>query len=265
MKNKVYPNILQSLGIIGIFFMFSVLFFPFNPSFHIFRLDAELLMLIYYLLSMGTTFILVYFIKKKLSGNIKINFSVDNRGCYFMLMAATVLLLFITGTIANLIPMSNNISKALAGIVRQTGIFTFIYFVILAPVFEELLFRGIMLDGMLNRYSPIKAIIWSSIFFGVAHLNPWQFITAFSIGCFSGWVYYRSKSVLPCIVIHIAANATGFVIRLLSNPDQLSGMKSFSSGDTAQWWILIALALGLFVILIYLLNEFLPSPKNSPA
>lgn len=44
--------------------------------------------------------------------------------------------------------------------------------VLLAPVLEEMLFRGIMLDGLLKRYSPTKAIVWSAVLFGIVHLNP---------------------------------------------------------------------------------------------
>lgn len=45
--------------------------------------------------------------------------------------------------------------------------------VIAAPVLEELIFRGMMLEGLLKKYSPVTSIIISSILFGVAHLNPW--------------------------------------------------------------------------------------------
>ena len=265
MKNKAYPNIIQSLGIIGLFFIFSILFSPFTPSAHIFRLNVELLMLINYSLIAGSTLVSVYFIKRKISGAFKINFFTYDRGYYFMLILASILLLFVSGSIANLIPMPNSFKQVISRLAGQTSIYTFVYFVILAPVFEELIFRGIMLEGMLKRYSPIKSILLSSFFFGIVHLNPWQFITTFLIGCFSGWIYYRAKSILPCIVIHLAANLTGFVIRLLSNTKYFNSMISSSSNDSFFWWIITALALCLFGILVYWLNASLPSPKNSSA
>ena len=52
------------------------------------------------------------------------------------------------------------------------GLLMFIALVIAAPILEELIFRGIMLDGLLRIYSPTKAVIVSSLLFGLIHLNP---------------------------------------------------------------------------------------------
>ena len=75
---------------------------------------------------------------------------------------------------------------------------------------EELIFRGIILDGLLRRYSPMKSIIISSVLFGIVHLNPWQFISAFIIGLFSGWVYYRTRKLTLSIIIHFINNLIAF-------------------------------------------------------
>lgn len=85
--------------------------------------------------------------------------------------------------------------------------------VIAAPILEELIFRGIILDGLLKKYSPLKSILVSSFLFGMVHLNPWQFIAGLLIGIFCGWVYYRTRSLLACIIIHFAANLSGFSVR----------------------------------------------------
>ncbi|MFA9290581.1 MAG: lysostaphin resistance A-like protein, partial [Solirubrobacteraceae bacterium] len=54
---------------------------------------------------------------------------------------------------------------------------------VFAPIFEEILFRGIILKGLLNnRKKPIFAIIFTSLLFGLVHGNPWQFIGAFTLG-----------------------------------------------------------------------------------
>jgi membrane protease YdiL (CAAX protease family) len=94
---------------------------------------------------------------------------------------------------------------------NQKGIFSAITIIIAAPILEELVFRGIILDGLLKKYSPIKSILVSSILFGVVHFNPWQFIAAFIIGCFSGWVYYKTRKLTPSIIIHFANNLVAFI------------------------------------------------------
>jgi membrane protease YdiL (CAAX protease family) len=85
--------------------------------------------------------------------------------------------------------------------------------VIAAPILEELIFRGIILDGLFKKYSPIKSILISSMLFGLVHLNPWQFVAGLIIGIFSGWVYYRTRSLSFSIIIHAAANLSGFAFR----------------------------------------------------
>jgi membrane protease YdiL (CAAX protease family) len=89
-------------------------------------------------------------------------------------------------------------------------IYSFVTIVMIAPIFEELIFRGIILDGFLKVYSPKKSIIWSSVLFALIHLNPWQAIGAFLIGLFIGWVYYRTQSIIPCILIHFTNNLIAF-------------------------------------------------------
>ena len=94
---------------------------------------------------------------------------------------------------------------------NQNGVFSFIAIVIAAPVIEELIFRGIILNGLLRRYSPVRSIILSSILFGIVHLNPWQFVSALIIGIFSGWVYYRTRKLSLSILIHLVNNLVAFV------------------------------------------------------
>jgi uncharacterized protein len=77
---------------------------------------------------------------------------------------------------------------------------------VVAPLSEEILFRGIILKGLLSRYSPTKAILISAILFSLFHLNPYQFFAAFVMGLFWGYLYFRMKSILPCILAHSISN-----------------------------------------------------------
>lgn len=56
--------------------------------------------------------------------------------------------------------------------------------ILVAPIFEEIFFRGIILEGFLNRYKPLAAIIASALIFGIFHLNIPQFINASFLGGF---------------------------------------------------------------------------------
>ena len=96
-------------------------------------------------------------------------------------------------------------------VASDKGLLMFLALVIAAPVLEELIFRGIILDGLLKIYSPARAIVISSLLFGLIHLNPWQFIGGAVAGGFIGWVYFHTRSVLAAILIHAVFNLTAFV------------------------------------------------------
>ena len=87
----------------------------------------------------------------------------------------------------------------------------FITICILAPIFEEILFRGLILKGMLNqKINPALAIIVSGFIFGAAHLNPWQFVGAGLLGSIFGYIYYRTKSLALPILLHALNNTLSF-------------------------------------------------------
>lgn len=78
---------------------------------------------------------------------------------------------------------------------------------IIAPIAEEYLFRGVVMRKMLRwNISPWYAIIGSSIMFGLIHLNPAQIPGAIILGIVMAWMCYRTRSLIPGIIIHITNN-----------------------------------------------------------
>lgn len=93
-----------------------------------------------------------------------------------------------------------------------------------APVVEEMLFRGAIEGELLRRWhNPSKAIFLSALLFGLVHLNPAQMPYAFCLGLLLGWLYYRTKSIVPGIVLHLVNNGTS-VILMLALPDPSAGL-----------------------------------------
>jgi membrane protease YdiL (CAAX protease family) len=75
------------------------------------------------------------------------------------------------------------------------------------PAFiEEIFYRGILLTRLWRRYPKHKALVVSSLLFGLAHLNPWQALTAFIAGLFLGWIYTKYKTIWLCIFFHAYHN-----------------------------------------------------------
>jgi len=97
--------------------------------------------------------------------------------------------------------------------------------VILAPILEEILFRGIIMKGMIhNQVKPATAIIISAFIFGAVHFNPWQFAGAFLLGLVLGLVYYKTKSLLMSIMLHAFNNLLSVLMMMYSDSETFSGL-----------------------------------------
>ena len=92
------------------------------------------------------------------------------------------------------------------------GILGILAGVILAPITEEIIFRGVVLRSMLKmRWHPWVAIPLSALIFSFIHGTTYQTIDILPFGIIVGWLYWRTKSLLPGIVIHIVNNFIAFV------------------------------------------------------
>ena len=78
------------------------------------------------------------------------------------------------------------------------------------PLLEELLFRGVILGGLLRSQRPWVAIGQSALLFGLIHFNPAQSVSAALLGLLLGWLYYRTRSLGLCIALHALNNGIGF-------------------------------------------------------
>lgn len=86
---------------------------------------------------------------------------------------------------------------------------------LIGPFLEEAVFRGAILRRLLEKnWKPWLAILVSAVFFAVAHGNFTQGLTAIMMGCFLGWVYYRTRSIWPCVFIHALNNTTACLISM---------------------------------------------------
>ena len=78
---------------------------------------------------------------------------------------------------------------------------------IIAPLCEEFLFRGLILENLYRNYNAWFSNIFQAILFGIAHMNPFQFLYAIPIGFLLGWFYIKTKNLWIPISIHIFTNS----------------------------------------------------------
>ena len=86
---------------------------------------------------------------------------------------------------------------------------------ILAPLAEEIVFRGAILRTLLDMMSKKNhwvAIMISAAIFGAVHGNSAQFVNALLMGLILGWMYYRTKSLVPGILLHWVNNTLAYVL-----------------------------------------------------
>ena len=86
---------------------------------------------------------------------------------------------------------------------------------ILAPLAEEVVFRGAILRtllGIMSKKNHWVAIMISAAIFGIVHANLAQFINALLMGLLLGWMYYRTGSLVPGILLHWVNNTMAYVL-----------------------------------------------------
>ena len=238
---SAYPSIVQSWGIFAITLLCVLLWLPlfFVLQKH---LSMDWVFLIYYGLSMGSAWATVHLMRRKRTGNRRYHFAPGHPLAIFLIILTTFfLLLGFTIPLTEVLPMSDRINEAMMSIESANLWLNLLTFVLLAPVFEELIFRGIMLDGLLRKTSPLKAILLSSFLFALVHLNPWQFISAMVIGLFAGWVYYRTRNLLYPMLIHVTNNALPTLSGHYLSEQGMNEALEASNGSI--WLVLLWLAL----------------------
>ena len=91
----------------------------------------------------------------------------------------------------------------------------FLSVAIVTPIVEELMFRGYILDAINRKHSDWTAIIWSSILFGLIHIDPFVVGQAFMGGIIYGWIRVRTGSLLPSIAGHMMWNMLALMLSYL--------------------------------------------------
>ena len=151
-------------------------------------------------------------------------------------------------------------AQQMMGIMNTPGGYAVIC--LLAPIGEELVFRGAVLHKLLE-WKPERRwlmITFSAVLFAVAHMNPAQIIHPLLIGLLLGWMYERTGSIIPGVAYHWANNTAAFLLaRLYQDPDitvtQIMGSQS-------RALMAVGFSLLIFIPAIYQLNVWMKKPEK---
>lgn len=97
-----------------------------------------------------------------------------------------------------------------AGVGR--GFWACVTAVVLAPVFEEILCRGLVLETVRRRWGDAVAVLISALFFGLVHVEPSTALAGFVVGGIFGTIYIRTHSLFSTIILHSINNAFAFAL-----------------------------------------------------
>jgi membrane protease YdiL (CAAX protease family) len=119
---------------------------------------------------------------------------------------------------------------------------------VIAPVIEELIFRGLILHGLRKNYTTTTAVVVSAILFSLFHLNPWQMPATFVLGLLLGWLMMRTNSIFLAILGHSLNNL--IVLLTITYWEQISTHALYLMGKEEKL-MLSGLVIGLSLILMY--------------
>lgn len=185
-----------------------------------------------------------------------------------LVMLSTLALAFDMDMVNALMPpMPEWLENMLKGMTQGKFWVNFLCVSVFAPFFEEWLCRGMILRGLLN-YSrsegrrgirPAAAIAISALFFAAIHLNPWQAVPAFALGCLFGYVYYRTGSLNLTMLMHFTNNTFALII---SNIDSIKDAENFM--EVMPGWAYNSIAAVCLVFLVFAVREFSKIELTSP-
>ncbi len=174
-------------------------------------MSDQIQMLIYF----GIRFVIIYplmyfFIRKLPKFEIKKNklgiggFIACLFITYFLMIAANIVGMVLNSLIGN--ATGNGAVNPLMDVVDgMSPIVMIVIVAVLAPVWEELLFRKFLIDRVVN-YGEVTAMLMSGVMFGLYHGNLAQCTYAFAIGCFLAFIYIRTGKIGYTIAIHMFIN-----------------------------------------------------------
>jgi membrane protease YdiL (CAAX protease family) len=127
---------------------------------------------------------------------------------------------------------------------------------ILAPLAEEVIFRGAVLGTMLEHWEGNKrwtAITISALLFALAHMNPAQMPHAFLLGLLIGWLYERSRSLIPCVVLHCANNTIAYLMTAAYPAPDIT-LRDILGGSARAEWMAVGFSIMILIPALYQLS-----------
>lgn len=166
----------------------------------------------------GIVYYFGYYRREKKAGTLeKVGGKLKNVNSWLFLIVGELAVLSLSIILSNLAnslmpEMSSFLEKALNTSLGDTEWLIFLFAAVVAPISEELMFRGIIVSHSRKAFGIVGCIVISALLFSAYHMNPIQGLYVIPLGVFWGFAAYKFKSVVPGIICHIIQNGTSMLL-----------------------------------------------------
>ncbi len=204
----------KSVGLSAIFlFVFAVCMFAVGAVFTIFmpNIPADVSFMLMYFCSMITVYGAVLLLEQTVFKRV---LPVYNSKSGFDPIAILLGVVLIFAISIVLLPLEGVLSADSR--VFPNGVCTLISVVVLAPIFEEVVFRARLYNILSRNTSPLMSASLSAVVFGAVHMQPIVVIEALLVGVVLSYFYLSKRSIITPIILHIFNNAFAYALTMLS-------------------------------------------------
>lgn len=258
---KHYPTILGAIHLIVLYtFIQTVIDFPlalidyYNGTDYLYNPVKKIV------LGVGSSIFILYYAYRKARVQLKELFPAK----FFNVLVVIPVLIFLWGDQNLLDVVNKNVDMLIPPppwfwelfnkvFESDFGIYgAFLKVAVIAPIIEELIFRGIIMHGLMRNYSRFTAVFVSALLFALFHLNPWQFPATFVLGLMLGILMMRTRNIFLCILGHSLNN--GMVLLSLTFRPEIQKI-SFLQPGNPNLLITSGIAITIGLILIFILTR----------
>ncbi len=212
-RHMMFPSWGDLLAILGLFFIGQVVARFASSIFVVAEDSTGYKTFVYSLISLPLTLILILLYRLFLSGGGK------NRRVMRLSMRGfdpTILLWGIVMLLSMVVviePLISLLPETTMGTGR--GVYMVVAVCAVAPIFEELICRGVILESVRSKRGAWAACVISALIFGVIHISPQSMLNAFVIGLLLGFLYLRTNSIFAPIIIHSVNNLLSYLLLIM--------------------------------------------------
>ncbi len=171
------------------------------------------------MLVLAVVFVIWFFKSRASKGMTSVKKALPLRNIVLIVLAGFVTQIAMSMLLTLILPLFTKVyeqySQLMDGLVGGNPVVAFVTVAILAPIAEELIFRGLTLRGTIRHWENFLLVnTLQALYFGIYHMNIVQGVYAFIMGLIFGYVAYRLNNILASMLFHASVNASGLFLFL---------------------------------------------------